>query len=218
MNMHRQTVFVVDDDPSVRDALTLLLSLHGHACASFASAEDFLGALQPGWRGCVVADIRMSGMSGLQLQERLREKGLPLAVVVVTAHGDVAAARQAFMADAVDFIEKPFDGEQLLRAVEAGLARVRDADARQADPPPLTTNGTSAYASPAGRDAPGASLSPREREVMLLLVQGLHNRRIAEELGISHRTVEVHKARVLEKFGARSVVELVRIVDRLDSH
>ncbi len=212
--MHRQTVFVVDDDPSVRDALTLLLSLHGHACAAFASAEDFLGALQPGWRGCVVADIRMSGMSGLQLQARLKEKGLPLAVVVVTAHGDVAAARQAFMADAVDFIEKPFDSDQLLRAVQAGLARVRGpapAAADAATPTPQATHAQTPGAAPVGGTP---ALSPREREVMLLLVQGLHNRRIAEELGISHRTVEVHKARVLEKLGARSVVELVRLVDR----
>jgi FixJ family two-component response regulator len=213
-NLHRQTVFVVDDDPSVRDALTLLLSLHGHACASFASAEDFLGSLQPAWRGCVVADIRMSGMSGLQLQARLKEKGLPLAVVVVTAHGDVAAARQAFMADAVDFIEKPFDGEQLLAAVQAGLARVRTADASAADAPLSMPDSAHAQPSSSVRDALQAALSPREHEVMQLLVQGLHNRQIAEELGISHRTVEVHKARVLEKFGARSVVELVRLVDR----
>lgn len=187
--MHRETVFIIDDDASVRDALMLLLSLRGHACAGFASAEDFLTALEPGWRGCVVADIRMSGMSGLQLQALLREQGLPLPVIVITAHGDVAAARQAFMADAVDFLEKPFDGEQLLRAVATAL-----------------TGDRAVAAAPV--------LSPREREVMGLLVQGLHNRRIAEELGISHRTVEVHKARVLEKLGVRSVVELVRLVDR----
>lgn len=221
--MHRETVFLIDDDPSVRDALMLLLSLRGHVCAAFASAEDFLAALQPGWRGCVVADIRMSGMSGLQLQALLREQGLPLPVIVITAHGDVAAARQAFMADAVDFLEKPFDGEQLLRAVESALTGVRAVAAAQVLPtrrpadldpaagaegvPPSRTQGGSGPAT-----AP--ALSPREREVMGLLVQGMHNRRIADELGISHRTVEVHKARVLEKLGVRSVVELVRLVDR----
>lgn len=201
--MHRETAFIIDDDASVRDALTLLLSLRGHACAAFASAEDFLAALQPGWRGCVVADIRMSGMSGLQLQALLRQQGLPLPFIVITAHGDVAAARQAFMADAVDFLEKPFDGEQLLRAVDSALTGIR------------------AVAVAAGKTAPApqrpgdqAGLSAREREVMALLIRGLHNRRIAEELGISHRTVEVHKARVLEKLGVRSVIELVRLVDR----
>lgn len=221
--MHRETVFLIDDDASVRDALMLLLSLRGHVCAAFASAEDFLTALQPGWRGCVVADVRMSGMSGLQLQALLREQGLPLPVIVITAHGDVAAARQAFMADAVDFLEKPFDGEQLLRAVESALTGVRAVAAAQVQPPRLAagvdssadTVGVPSRTTPGGAGpAAGPALSPREREVMGLLVQGMHNRRIADELGISHRTVEVHKARVLEKLGVRSVVELVRLVDR----
>jgi len=225
--MHRETVFIIDDDSSVRDALMLLLSLRGHACAAFASAEDFLAALQPSWRGCVVADIRMSGMSGLQLQAMLREQGLPLPVIVITAHGDVAAARQAFMADAVDFLEKPFDGEQLMRAVEAGLAGVRAAATTQAAParaapgpahPILDTAPRGERAPANAHHAAALPLSPREHEVMGLLVQGLHNRHIAEELGISHRTVEVHKARVLEKLGVRSVVELVRLVDRKDGH
>lgn len=221
--MHRETVFIIDDDASVRDALMLLLSLRGYACAAFASAEDFLTALQPGWRGCVVADIRMSGMSGLQLQALLRDQGLPLPVIVITAHGDVAAARQAFMADAVDFLEKPFDGEQLLRAVESALTGVRAVTTARATPPRGQAGSDAAatvdaLAPPIAQGAPRLAappvLSPREHEVMGLLVQGLHNRRIAEELGISHRTVEVHKARVLEKLGVRSVVELVRLVDR----
>lgn len=201
--MHRETVFIIDDDASVRDALMLLLSLRGHACATFASAEDFLAALQPGWRGCVVADIRMSGMSGLQLQALLRQQGLPMPFIVITAHGDVAAARQAFMADAVDFLEKPFDGEHLLRAVDSALTGVRAVAVAAGTPAPVPVQ-------------PGhvAGLSAREHEVMSLLVQGLHNRRIAEKLGISHRTVEVHKARVLDKLGVRSVIELVRLVDR----
>jgi FixJ family two-component response regulator len=221
--MHRETVFIIDDDASVRDALMLLLSLRGHVCATFASAEDFLTALQPAWRGCVVADIRMSGMSGLQLQALLREQELPLPVIVITAHGDVAAARQAFRADAVDFLEKPFDGEQLLHAVESALAGVRAVAAAQAAPQcrlagpgaPASADAVSPHQVQRARPAvAAAALSPREHEVMRLLVQGMHNRRIAEELGISHRTVEVHKARVLEKLGARSVVELVRMVDR----
>jgi FixJ family two-component response regulator len=196
--MHRDTVFVVDDDASVRDALSLLLSLRGYTTATFASAEDFLGAIQPGWRGCVVADIRMPGMSGLELQQSLRERGSRLPVIVMTAHGDVAAARQAFLAKAVDFIEKPFDGEQLLAAIEGALGELRNAEA----------------ARPGATAAALGPLSGREREVMALMVKGLHNRRIAEELGISPRTVEVHKARIMEKLGVRNLVDLVRLVDQ----
>jgi two-component system response regulator FixJ len=191
--MKTDTVFIVDDDASVRDALSLLLSLRGHASATFASAEDFLAALQPAWRGCVVADIRMPGLSGLELQTALRARGIALPVIVITAHGSVAAAREAFLADAVDFLEKPFDGEQLLRAVEQALAGLPE---------------------PAEAARAPDALTAREREVMGLLVEGLHNRRIAETLGISPRTVEVHKARVLDKLGVASVVDLVKQVER----
>jgi FixJ family two-component response regulator len=197
--MHRDTVFIVDDDASVRDSLSLLLSLRGYATATFASAEDFLAAVQPGWRGCVVLDIRMPGMSGLELQQVLANGGPTLPVIVITAHGDVAAARQAFLADAVDFIEKPFDGAQLLKAIEAALAGIRAVSKVQHAAQPKVSEEV---------------LSAREQEVMALMVRGLHNRRIAEELGISHRTVEVHKARVMEKMGVRTVIELVRLVDQ----
>lgn len=198
--MRDDTVYIVDDDPSVRDSLALLLSLRGHATASFASAEDFLRVLEPHWRGCVLADIRMPGMSGLELQRAVKQHGSALPFVIITAHGDVAAARQAFLADAVDFLEKPFDGDKLLAAVEAALAAAQRGAPPRATPPPPQTR--------------AAGLSAREREVMELLVQGLHNRRIAERLGISPRTVEVHKARVMEKLGVRHLVELVRLVDR----
>jgi len=197
--VQRDTVFIVDDDVSVRDALSLLLSLRGFLTATFASAEDFLAAVRPDWRGCIVLDIRMAGMSGLELQRRLHDAGPTLPVIVITAHGDVAAARQAFLAEAVDFIEKPFDSEQLLRAIEVALGSLR--------------GGTAAH--PPNEPQPEhAQLSPREREVMALMVQGLHNRRIADELGISPRTVEVHKARIREKLGVSNLVELVRLVDQ----
>lgn len=195
--MPQHTVYIVDDDPSVRDSLALLLSLRGHATLVFASAEDFLGALRPHWSGCVVADIRMPGMSGLELQEQLQRHAPGLPVIVVTAHGDVTAARRAFLAQAVDFIEKPFDGEQLMAAIERALG---------SNPPD------------AGEPAPAArgrsTLTEREREVMQLLIKGLHNRRIAEQLGISPRTVEVHRARVLHKAGAQNIVELARLADQ----
>lgn len=201
--MHRETVFIVDDDASVRDSLSLMLSLHGHATATFASAEDFLQAWQPDWRGCIVADIRMGGISGLELQEQLRSRASTLPVIVITAHGDVAAARRAFLADAVDFIEKPFEPQQIIEAIVHAKQRLR-AGVTTPDPTPAAT----------AEEDPARRLSERERQVMALMVQGLHNRRIAEELGISHRTVEIHKARVLEKMGVRSLVELVRLVDR----
>jgi FixJ family two-component response regulator len=214
--MHLNTVFIVDDDPSIRDAMALLLSLRGFASASFASAEDFLAALKHDWRGCVVADIRMSGMSGLELQARLRERAPHLPVIVITAHGDVAAARQAFLNQATDFIEKPFDGEVLLKAIERALsAAERPAPEPESERPPRQEG-------PREQDEIAAptrmvTLSPREYEVMQWLVKGLHNRAIAEELGISHRTVEVHKARVLDKLNVRNVVELVRLIDSQDT-
>lgn len=197
--MHRNTVFVVDDEHSVRDALSLLLSLRGYATATFASAEDFIGALQPEWHGCIVADIRMSGMSGLEMQQRLRDSQCRLPIIFITAHGDVAAARQAFLAEAVDFIEKPFDGEVLLSAIDKAMS---------SSPPPAQ----SSEPSPSG--ASTRQLSPREQEVMALMMKGMHNRGIAEALQISPRTVEVHKARVLEKHGVRSVLDLVRLLEQ----
>ena len=196
--MHKETVFIVDDDASVRDSLSLLLSLQGYVSASFASAEDFLNALQPDWRGCLVLDVRMNGMSGLELQRCLQERGPTLPVIVITAHGDVAAARQAFLANAVDFIEKPFDGKQILDALAKAFAGLRAvASVREGGAAPVRSQ-----------------LSTREREVMKLIVEGLHNRHIADRLGISPRTVEVHKARVMETLGVQKIIELVRLADK----
>lgn len=191
--IHRKTVFVVDDDASVRDALALLLSLQGHATAVFASAEDFLGALQPGWRGVVVADIRMPGMSGLEMQEALASHPSKLPVIMITAHADIAAARQAFKLHAVDFLEKPFDHDQLLASVERAMQSLPE------DPSAIGTR-------PAA-----TALSAREREVMALVVDGKDNRSIGAELGISPRTVEVHKSRLMAKLGARNLVELIHL-------
>jgi FixJ family two-component response regulator len=188
--MHRQTIFIVDDDAAVRDALSLLLSLQGYATALFACAEDFLGALKPDWRGCVIADIKMPGMSGLEMQEALAQHPQPLPVIVITGHGDVAAARQAFKANAVDFLEKPFDDAQLVQSIDKALQSI-----------------------PAGdRGVRAATLSAREREVLALVVDGLDNHSVAQRLGISPRTVEVHKSRVMAKLGARNLAELIRIV------
>jgi RNA polymerase sigma factor (sigma-70 family) len=200
LSTHRDTVFIVDDDASVRDSLSLMLSLQGYATATFASAEDFLNALKPDWRGCLVADIRMPGMSGLELQERLRTRIPRLAVIVITAHGDVAAARQAFLGEAIDFIEKPFEPDQIIAAIEKAKARALSWEASD----------ETGRAIEAARE----KLSERERQVMELMIKGLHNRHIAKELGISARTVEVHRARVMEKLGAKNLVDFVRLIDR----
>ena len=173
--------------------------LRGYRTASFACGEDFLQACQPGWSGCVVADIRMPGMSGLALQEALAAQGIRLPVLIMTGHGDVSSARAAFKADAVDFLEKPFEEDQLVAGIETAFARER---ARLA-----------AQVRDARRETLVADLSQREREVLALLAQGLANRVIAEQLGISPRTVEVHKARVMAKLGVRNVAELVRLAD-----
>jgi RNA polymerase sigma factor (sigma-70 family) len=190
-------VYIVDDDAAVRDSLSLLLSLRGYRTATFSSAEDFLAAWRPEWKGCLMADIRMPGMSGLELQRELAARGAGLPVVIVTAHGDVASARAAFQAQAVDFLEKPFDERGPVEAVESCFRRERERLAERA--------------AHAGRAGALAALTDRERQVMELLVEGLHNREVAERLGISARTVEVHKARVMAKLGARNLAELIRI-------
>lgn len=196
MSANESTVFIVDDDSSVRDALGLLLSLRGYRTAFFADAAAFLQNWSADLRGCLLLDIRMPGMDGLTLQKALREKGCNLPVVVVTGHGDVDSAREAFRSQAVDFLEKPLNEEQLIDAIEEAFSRNSKTDDR-------------------GRTAAAyarryASLTPREREVMHLVVAGRHNREIAEILGISVRTVEVHKARVMEKLEATSIADLVR--------
>jgi len=195
----RYTVFVVDDDVAVRDSLSLMLSLQGFRTASFARGEDFLAVLQADWLGCVVADLKMPGMSGLDLQRALAPRGDGLPVVVITAHGDVESSRQAFKAAAIDFLQKPFDDEQIVAAIEQAFQSI---DTHEAD-----------RATRKQHDSALAQLTAREHEVMRLLANGLQNREVAEQLGLSPRTVEVHKARILAKLGVRNLAELVRLVD-----
>ena len=197
MQTNGYTVFIVDDDPSVRDALGLLLGLQGHPVALFADAESFLRVYQPEWRGCLLVDIRMPGMDGLSLQKCLLEKGSKIPVIVMTGHGDVGSARAAFRAQAIDFLEKPLDHTRLANAIEEAFSRqstVQANESRQAEFRQLLQN-----------------LTPREREVMDQVVIGKHNREIAEILGISTRTVEVHKARMMTKLGVAGVPDLVRL-------
>ena len=197
MPKHDLTVFIVDDDRSVRDVLALMFSVRGYRTAVFSSAEDFLSAWRAGWVGCLLVDIRMPGMDGLSLQDRLIEMGCTLPVIVITGHGDVASARRAFKSNAIDFLEKPIDHDKMIEAIEQAFNFQALMQERKS----------------AGEKSTRLldQLTPREHEVMDLVVGGYHNREIAERLGISVRTVEVHKAHVMSKFGVHSVADLVRM-------
>jgi len=192
------TVFVVDDDRAVRESLALLVQSVGLEVETFSGAGEFLDAYQPDRRGCLITDIRMPGMSGLELQERLTEEGYHIPVIVLTGFGDVPAAVRALKGGAVDFVEKPFNPQALLDLVQQAL--VREAELREQ----------------ADREANLAEhmalLTPREREVMALVVAGKANKVIAIDLSISERTVELHRGRIMKKMQARSLAELMRIV------
>jgi len=189
-------VHVIDDDDAVRESLAFLLGSAGFATHTYESAEAFLAALPEIGRGCVVTDIRMPGVSGIDLLRRLKEAASPLSVIVITGHGDVALAVQAMKLGAADFLEKPFDDTSMVAAVEDAYARMRergaDADRRAEAAEKL------------------ASLSQREREVLDGLVAGLPNKSIAYDLGISPRTVEVYRANLMTKMQANSLSDLVR--------
>lgn len=191
------TIFLIDDDPGVRDALALLLSLKGLSTQLFADAESFIAAYQPDRPGCVLTDLRMPGMTGLELQAALRERRIDVPVVVLTAHGDVATARAALKNGAFDFLEKPVDDAMLLEVLHNALRVDRERRA--------------ALTARSATDRRIERLTDRERELLALIVAGHQNREIATQLGISARTVEVHKARIMEKLECRSFAELLRI-------
>lgn len=190
------TVFLIDDDPSVRDSLSLLLSLKGIRTQLFATAESFIETYRPEWHGCVLTDLRMPGMTGLELQTALRERRIDVPVVVLTAHGDVATARAALKNGAFDFLEKPIDDAMLLDVLRNAL-RV-DRERRAAVTARTVTEQRT------------ERLTQRERELLALIAAGHRNRDIARQLGISSRTVEVHKARIMEKLECSTLAELIR--------
>ncbi len=190
-------VYVVDDDAAVRDSLTVLFEARGYTVHAFAAAGDFLAIAASLRPGCLISDIRMPEMDGLELQQRLVERALHFPLIVITGHGDVPLAVRAMKVGAVDFIEKPFAAAMILASLDSAIERL----AASAAPDP---------AAPAAL-ARLALLSPREREVLAGLVAGLPNKSIAYDLGISPRTVEVHRARVMEKMEARSLSELIRL-------
>ena len=191
------TVFVVDDDEGMRKGLEFLIASAGYKTMSFATAQAFLDFYRPTMRGCLLLDVRMPGMSGLELQEHLRAQHIRIPVIIVTAYANVSIAVRAMQAGAIDFIEKPFEGSALLSRIRRAL-----------------TQDTEIRADEGWRQRIGErlqALTPREREVMEMVVNGMLNKQVAGELGISMKTVENHRARMMEKMQAESLAELVRM-------
>jgi FixJ family two-component response regulator len=195
------TVFVVDDDKAVRRFLEGLIASVGLGVRSCASAQEFFDACEPGSRGCILLDIRMPGTSGLEMQKMLKEKKIDLPVIILTGHGDVQIAVHAMKAGAVDFIEKPFNNELLLDRVQKTVEESLRSSASNAS---------------RGRLAERLRLlTPREHQVLDLVVAGETNKGVARQLRISERTVEIHRARVMDKMQAKSLAELVRMAAML---
>ncbi len=197
------TVFVVDDDDAVRQALELLLESVGLTAQTYASAEDFLQAYDADQPGCLVLDVRMPGTSGLALQELLAAKGIDIPIIFITGHGDVSTAVRAMKAHAFDFIEKPFNDQDLLDRIHEAI--LKDAGKRQE-----STRSTEI----AGRVA---TLTRREREIMAMIVEGKTGKIMASTLKISEKTVQTHRTRVMKKMRAQSVAELVKMAARVST-
>ena len=197
------TVFIVDDDEAVREGLSALLVAKRYKVETYPSAEAFLAAVAPERAGCLIADIRMAGMSGMELQREIKRRGIPTPVVIITGHGEVPLAVAALKAGAVDFLEKPFDSDAILASVEEAMRRLGKSKVQGFDRATIAER--------------VAGLSEREREVMDLVVAGQPNKVVAHRLGIATRTVEIHRSRVMEKLGARNLSELVRMAIALEN-
>jgi FixJ family two-component response regulator len=193
----RGTVYVVDDDEAVRDSIQWLLEADGFRVKGFDSAETFLNRYDPRELACLILDVRMAGMSGLELQDRLIERRAPLPIIFITGHGDVPMAVDSMKKGAMDFIQKPFDEQTLRDMVSRMLDVARD---RQAD-----------YQSSSTRDALLAKLTSREAQVLERIVAGRLNKQIADDLSISIKTVEAHRANIMEKLNANTVADLLKI-------
>jgi FixJ family two-component response regulator len=191
------TVYVVDDDEAVRDSLQWLLEGKDYRVRCFDSAESFLSRYDPREVACLIVDVRMSGMSGVELQDRLIERRSPLPIVVITGHGDVPMAVDSMKKGAMDFIQKPFNDEDLVTLVERMLDHARGAFAQ--------------HQQSASRDALLSKLTGREAQVLERIVAGRLNKQIADDLGISIKTVEAHRANIMEKLNANTVADLLKI-------
>ena len=192
------TVFIVDDDEAVRASLKLLLKTLRLPALAYASAQEFLAAFDPQRPGCLVLDIRMPAMSGLELQQELNARGALLPIIFITGHGDVPMAVEAMQQGAMDFLQKPFRDQDLIDRINKALERDRA--------------GRELLSNRARIQARIAALSPREQEVLAQVTQGKINKVIAAELALSQRTVEIHRAHIMEKMGANSLAHLVRMV------
>jgi FixJ family two-component response regulator len=201
MSQDETLVYVVDDDHGVRDSLSLLLRSVGIKSAAYESAKAFLEAYENDRVACLVADIRMPGMSGLDLQRELKERDIDLPIIFITGHGDVPMAVNAMKSGALDFLQKPFRDQDLLDRINKALKLARDHQATQIEEDEIRRRLD--------------SLTPRESEVMGMVVKGCANKVIAMDLGVSQRTVELHRARVMHKMGVRSLAELVRLAERV---
>lgn len=195
-------VFIVDDNPAVRDAIRWLVQQVGLNAKTYASAQEFLAAVKPGMRGCLVLDIRMPGLSGLDLQDKLVQAGIQLPVIIVTGHGDVPITVRAMKAGAFEFLQKPFNDQALLDAIQSALEKYTQLW-EQKDRMSQTSRNLE-------------SLTPREREILEQLRHGKLNKVIAGDLGLSVRTVEGHRAKIMEKMGARTVGQLLEMVMKTD--
>jgi two-component system response regulator FixJ len=193
-----QTVFVVDDDDAVRNSLRLLLKSAGFSTEVAASAQEFLSTYDAAQPGCLLLDVHMPGMTGLEMQHQLNVRGAAIPVIFITGHGDIPMAVEAMQHGAFDFLQKPFRDQELLDRVQRALTRDTEYRARLRQTEKI-------------RDRL-ASLSPREREVLDLVTQGKANKMVAGDLGVSQRTVEIHRAHVMQKMEAGSLAELVRMM------
>ena len=204
MSIANTTVFIVDDDAAIRDSLSLMIEQENIAVQAFDSAETFLAAYQPECCGCAIVDIRMSGMDGLDLHKALLKRNILLPIIFLTGHGDIPMSVQAMKAGAVDFLTKPVTREKLLNSIRAAIQQSETVLSENANHQEALSH--------------LASLTDRERDVMLLAVQGHPNKHIARQLGISHRTVEIHKSKIMQKTGAINLLDLARIVHECDSN
>ena len=195
--MERQGVIIVDDDEAVRDSMRTMLEAEGFTVRCYATADRVLEEPVP-FHACLVTDVRMPGMSGLELQEELNRRKLNLPVIMITGHADVPLAVKAMKSGAVEFIEKPVAGEVLVAAIKSALRLKVQSHAREAE-----TKAAQEVLS---------SLTPREREILEMLVKGLANKVVAQQLGISHRTVELHRAHIVQKLNAKNLSAMVRLV------
>ena len=201
MSIEHPVVFIIDDDASVRKALTNLLRSVGLRVEAFGTAQEFLTMKRPDGPGCLVLDVRLPGSSGLDLQRQLAESGIQLPIIFVTGHADIEMSVQAMKAGAVEFLTKPFREQVLLDAVQHAIERDREAHAQRS----ALTELRKRY----------QSLSPREREIMAMVVRGLLNKQIAGELGTTEATVKVHRANAMHKMRADSLADLIRMGERL---